>query len=185
MEVIQAMIRTNLVILTVLIPVGLLLIGLTGCVSPADTAIAASSPILVTLTPTLCPVATPEPLWVEPITSPADQLTQTITVYLGNGEAVTVTAESGTFAAPGNFDAFANPARVDVALLANTVHHLRVFGKVRTVEWDGCVYGGYTLSTIWDRYGGPLVITQVLTIRSVMHFPLVLVDHPTSTVLIR
>jgi hypothetical protein len=179
------MMRTTLVILTVLIPVGLLLVGLGGCASPADTASAASSSTLVTLTPTFCPVATPEPLWVEPVTSPTDQLTQTITVYLGNGEAVTVTAGSGTFAASGNFDAYTNPAQVDVALLANTVHHLRVFGEVRTVEWGGCVYGGYTLSTIWDRYGGPLVITQVLAIRSVMHFPLALVDHPTSTVLIR
>jgi len=99
-EVMQAMMRTALVILTLLIPVGLLLVGLNGCVSPADTAIAASSPTPVTPTPTLCPLATPEPLWVDLVTSPTDQLTQTITVYLGNGEAVTVTAESLLFSKP-------------------------------------------------------------------------------------
>jgi hypothetical protein len=176
----HAVIRTTLVITTVLILVGLLLGGLNGCISPADTAIATSSPTPVAPTPTLCPMTTPEPLWVEPVTSPTDQLSQMITVYLGNGEAVTITAESGTFTAVDDFSVYSKPALVDVALLPNTVHHLRVVGKVRVVERGGCIYGGYTLSTIWDRYGGPLVITQAMAITSVVHFPLAVMDRQAS-----
>ena len=44
-----------------------------------------------------CPQATPELLQVEPVTSPTDLLAQAITVRMGNCEAVTITAESGTF----------------------------------------------------------------------------------------
>jgi hypothetical protein len=40
---------------------------------------------------------TPEPLWLDPVTSPTGELDQTIVVYIGNGETVTVTWESGTF----------------------------------------------------------------------------------------
>lgn len=36
-------------------------------------------------TVTQCPTATPEPLWVEPVTSPTSLRSQVITVYLGNG----------------------------------------------------------------------------------------------------
>ena len=110
--------------------------------------------------PTSCPQGTPEPLWVEPVTSPTNQLTQTITVRIGNGAAMTVTAESGVFAVIGSFDAYAHPAQVEMALLANTTHHLRVHATVRTVNQGGCVYGGYTLATDRDRHGAPLVIVQ-------------------------
>jgi len=110
--------------------------------------------------PTSCPQGTPEPLWVEPVTSPTNRLTQTITVRIGNGAAVTVTAESGVFSAMGSFDAYAHPAQVEMALLANTTHHLRVYATVRTVNQGGCVYGGYTLATDRDRHGAPLVIVQ-------------------------
>ena len=53
---------------------------------------------------TQCPQATPEFFTVEPVTSPTSELTQVITVDLGNGEAITVTTESGVFTAP--FDTF-------------------------------------------------------------------------------
>jgi len=110
--------------------------------------------------PTPCPRGTPEPLWVEPVTSPTNQLTQTITVRIGNGIAVTVTAESGVFSVMGSFDAYAHPAQVEIALLANTTHHLQAHATVHTVNHGGCVYGGYTIGTERDRYGAPLVIVQ-------------------------
>lgn len=103
-----------------------------------------------------CPVATPEFFIVEPVTSPTDQLTQTITVDLGFGETITVTSESGTFSAP--FDAF--PTEIEITLLPNTTHNLTVEGRVQQVIQGECTYGGYTLSTTTDRNGAPLVIEQ-------------------------
>ena len=121
-------------------------------------------PMNVTLAvPTFCPMATPEPLWVDPVTSPTDFLTQTITVYIGNGEAVTVTAESGIFAVSGSYTAFATPARVQIALLPGVTHHLLVAAKVRATEQYGCPFGNYVLSTRSDRYGQELVIQQAAT----------------------
>jgi len=131
--------------------VGLLGVALGGSAYPA----AAEAPLSFP-----CPVATQEPFWVDPVTSPTDQFTQVVTVHLGNGEAVTVTARSGVFAVTGDFDAYFHPASVTVALLTDTVHHLTVFGKVRTFVHDGCVYGGYTLYTDRDKFGVPLVIWQ-------------------------
>ena len=109
-------------------------------------------------TPSACPPGTPEPLWVEPVTSPTDQLSQTIVVRIGNGEQVTVETESGTFTVTGNFRA--NPARVDITLLPGTTHHLRVTARVATIIQGGCRYGGYTLSTTTDARGAPLTIVQ-------------------------
>ena len=106
--------------------------------------------------PTECPQATPEFFTVEPVTSPTDQLTQAITVDLGDGETITVTTESGTFTAP--FDTF--PKVITIDLLPNTTHNLTVEGKVREVTQGDCTYGGYVLSTTTDRNGEPLVIEQ-------------------------
>ncbi|MBN1659512.1 MAG: hypothetical protein JXA93_13995, partial [Anaerolineae bacterium] len=105
-------------------------------------------------TPTVvCPRATPELLAVDPVTSSTGDLAQWVTVYMGNMEMVTITAESGIFTAP--------DGHVEVQLLPNTVHHLEVVARVRTiVNPDGCVYGGYTLRTTTDRYGAPLIIVQ-------------------------
>ena len=122
-----------------------------GTITPTPTA----SP-----TPTVCPMATSEPLWVEPVISPTDLLTQTITVRIGNGEAVTITAESGVFTTTGSFDAYFNPARVPIDLLKGVTHHLDVQARVRKIEQWGCTYGGYTLHTQNDRYGQPLLIEQ-------------------------
>ncbi|HOU40679.1 MAG TPA: hypothetical protein PK829_05380 [Promineifilum sp.] len=105
---------------------------------------------------TQCPQATPEFFTVEPVTSPTDALTQIITVDLGNGEAITVTTESGVFTVP--FDAF--PKEIEITLLPNTTHNLTVEGKVRQVQQGDCTYGGYTLTTTTDRNGAPLVIEQ-------------------------
>jgi hypothetical protein len=76
-------------------------------------------------------------------------------VFLGNGEAVTVTCESGTFTQQGPFGAHNRPARIVIDLLPDTDHHLEVTGKVRiTGSYNGCIYGGYTLRI------GPLLIQQ-------------------------
>jgi hypothetical protein len=120
-----------------------------------------------------CPIPTPELFLVDPVTSPTGQFTQAVTVRLGNGEAVTITAESGTFATHGDYDAYSHPATVTVALLTDTVHHLHVFGKVKVVEHDGCVYGGYTLYTDKDRFDAPLTIWQHTYLTHRFHLPLV------------
>jgi hypothetical protein len=113
-----------------------------------------------TPTVTVCPVGTPEPLWVDPVPDLTDRLTQTVVVYIGNGEAVTVSAETGDFCVQGSFDASAHPARVEITLRPDLIHHLTVVARVRRIEQWGCVYGGYTLRTTVDRYGSPLVIRQ-------------------------
>ena len=103
-----------------------------------------------------CPVATPEFFTVEPVTSPTNELSQVITVDLGNGEAITVTTASGVFTAP--FDTFPKP--IEITLLPNTTHTLTVEGKVKEVQQGDCTYGGYVLTTTTDRNGAPLIIEQ-------------------------
>jgi hypothetical protein len=116
----------------------------------------ASQPDL-TATPTLCPQATPELFYVEPVTSPTNQRRQIIDVYLGNSEAITVTAESGVFAEL----CATNNCSVPIDLVPSVIHHLNVDGKVRVIDnGTGCIYGGYTLSTTRDRYGDALIIEQ-------------------------
>jgi len=99
---------------------------------------------------------------VDPVISPTDQLTQVITVYIGNGEEVTVETESGTFTVTGQFNHYTAPAQVEITLLPNTVHHLEVAAKVRSgLTGPGdCTYGGYVLRTRNDKNGAPLVIAQ-------------------------
>ncbi len=110
--------------------------------------------------PADCPAppapATPEPLWVDPVTSPTTLLTQTLGVTLGGGRAITITSEAGTLSntspiitAP--YSSFSTT----IPLLPNTIHHLSVEGLV---EYEsGCFY---TLSTSSDRNGLPLTIAQ-------------------------
>ena len=124
----------------------------------------AGTPATTTATPsaspTLCPLATPELLAVDPVTSPTDQLSQVVKVYIGNGEAVTITTVSGVFVAMGSFSS-SSPANVTVTLLPNTTHDLTVQARVRQVTGPGgCVYGGYTLTTTRDRNGNLLRIVQ-------------------------
>jgi hypothetical protein len=97
---------------------------------------------------------------VEPVTSPTDQLSQVITVLAGNASEVTISSESGTFTVTGSFGVYANPARVEITLLPNTVHHLTVSVIVQPPPFYDCTYGSYTLSTHQDRNGAPLVIVQ-------------------------
>jgi hypothetical protein len=115
-----------------------------------------------TATPTNfpCPQATPEPLWVDPVISTTNLVTQTIVVYIGNGEFVSVSGESGVYTQTGDFNAFSQPAKVKINLMANTRHNLEVSARVKEVERNGCTYGGYTLMTTRDRDGNPLIIDQ-------------------------
>jgi hypothetical protein len=168
-----------LVAATVLAVLALLLVTLSGAPCPA------TANALVEPTVTYCPIPTPELFLVDPVISTTDRLSQVVTVYLGNGEAVTVTAESGTFAATGAFDAYTHPALVEVALLPGGLHRLRVFGKVRVIEHDGCIYGGYTLSTQRDRFGNPLVIRQTAILSFSFYLPLAFVDYSSPAPCVR
>ena len=115
------------------------------------------------MTPTICPVATqaPPPL-VDPVTSPTDLLTQTITVHAYPSEAITVTGESGVFAVHEGDDGWSLPGNVEIRMLWGVTHHLRVYSRVpETVFFPGCVWGAYTLSTDVDANGDPLIIEQI------------------------
>jgi hypothetical protein len=106
-------------------------------------------------------MSTPEPLWVEPVTSPTELMSQTLIVRIGNGDAVTVTTASGVFTRTGDFSAYGNPALVELKLHPNVIHTLHVAAHVRRMAgWGGCMYGDYTLSTDRDRNGEPLIIQQ-------------------------
>ncbi|RPI94107.1 MAG: hypothetical protein EHM40_07675 [Chloroflexi bacterium] len=112
-----------------------------------------------TPTTTACALPTPQPLWVEPVTSPTDQTSQVITVRVGYGDSVTVTHEFGSATVTGDFST-SNPALVTVPLQANATHHLSVSAHVRSVTIGGCTYSDYTLITTNDRFGAPLTIVQ-------------------------
>ncbi len=107
-------------------------------------------------TPTVsCPIpATPEPLWVDPVVSPTNQLSQDISVTLGHGVEISVASEAGTVRLAGTFT-LAQPVTLNVPLAPNTTNNLVVTGKVEYAP--GC---SYTLQTRTDRLGGPLVIVQ-------------------------
>jgi spore coat protein U-like protein len=113
---------------------------------------------------------------VEPVDSPTCCLAQVISVTIGNGEYVSVTAESGTFEVSGTFSAN-EPVTVSIGLLPGTTHHLQVAARVRESNWGGCSYGGYTLYTDRDRLGQPLVIVQGDGCHSV-YVPLIVKDAP-------
>jgi hypothetical protein len=112
-------------------------------------------------TPTLqCPQATPEPFAVDPIPATASDTKLLVTVRIGNGESIVIETESGTFTAEGPFSYY-QPTEVEITLLPNTVHHLKVTAKVQQFGEPGtCQYGGYTLSTTTDSSGQSLVVEQ-------------------------
>ena len=109
----------------------------------------------------ICPYPTPEPLLVEPVTSPTNQGSQVITVPINNGDSVTVTHEFGSTTVTGNFSRL-NPALVTVPLQPNATHHLTVSAHVPSLTGpNGCNYGNYTLTTTRDRLGASLTIVQI------------------------
>ena len=105
---------------------------------------------------TPCPVAKPEPLWVEPVTSPTRLLTQTIVIYAGNSEWVAVDTGFEVFTETES----AYRTEVEIDLVAGQVHDLEASSRVRTIMHGDCEYGGYTLKTRYDRYGKLLEIVQ-------------------------
>ena len=82
----------------VILLVFLVACNLVGTTTPTDTpAVPVTNTPPGAITPTLCPQATPEWLRVRPVTSPTNELQQTILVDINNGEWVRVTTASGTF----------------------------------------------------------------------------------------
>ena len=116
--------------------------------------------VLTTVTPLPLPTAscpnpaTPEPLWVDPVVSPTNLLTQKISVTLGRGREVSITSNAGTVTRQGDFS-MAQPVVLEVQLAPNASNELLVTGKVEYAP--GCFY---TLQTRVDRMGQPLVIVQ-------------------------
>ena len=142
----------------------------------------ASVSLSPTTTPTICPMATPEPLWVDPVVSPTDLLTQTIRAAIGNGDAVTVTTQTGVYTTTGVFSVM-DPDLVTIDLAPNQTNALTVTAHVRQMPGPGgCPYGGYSLSTITDRNGGPLRIVQQSATATATPTPTATpTDTPTST----
>jgi hypothetical protein len=118
-----------------------------------------SPTITATFTRTPCPVETPEPLFVDPLTSPTDRLSQVVVVHVGNGDSVSVQHEFGTETVEGDFSV-SNPARVEIQLQPNTTHNLLVAAHVRETIVGACRYGNYVLRTTANRFGSPLVIVH-------------------------
>ena len=142
--------------------------GLLACIAGAEHAV---PQITATLPPpTTCLPVTPEPLWVEPVGSPKDLLSQVVTVTIGNGDWVRIKTASGEFLVTGNFGT-GNPALVTVSLWPCATHHLDVAAHVREMR-PPCWYGGYVLHTSHDRYGAPLVIVQMGPSGHRFHLPL-------------
>ena len=111
-----------------------------------------------TLTAVYCPQATRElPPRVDPLTSPTDQLSQVVHILPGYYDEALVETESGAFT--GVFNG-AEGARVEVKLLPNSSNHLKVTVKVHLSSYNGCSYGGYTMTVFTDLQGQPLVIIQ-------------------------
>ena len=118
------------------------------------------------LIPTLppCPVATPEPLSVEPIPGQTDALTLEVVVHAPGSDRVwIVIPQSGVFVAEGDFAE--EPARVEVRLLPNTEHHLQVNAHVKTTTDGECRYGGEVVTTSTDADGMPLIIVNGIPTR--------------------
>lgn len=130
---------------------------------PPPTATDAPTDVPPTVEPTVptpaCPSpATPEPLWVDPVISPTDLLTQKVSVILGRGKQISISSEGGTISLQGDFST-GRPVELDVPLAPDLENHLIVTGTVGYAP--GCEY---TLQTRVDRNGSPLVIIQNSTL---------------------
>lgn len=122
---------------------------------PLPTATALTTVTALPLPTASCPnPATPEPLWVDPVVSPTNLLTQKISVTLGRGRELSITSNAGTVTQQGEFSV-AQPVVLEVPLAPNISNELLVTGKVEYAP--NCFY---TLQTRVDRMGQPLVIVQ-------------------------
>jgi len=105
---------------------------------------------------TFCPPPTPEYLAVEPVISPTNLFTQSITVRLNYGRRVTIMGEGGT-SEVADIHGFGS---IIVPLKSGTANNLEVMGEVYAPGSPGqCTYN-YTLRTRVDRHGTPLRIIQ-------------------------
>ncbi len=94
---------------------------------------------------------------MDPIPASTDQASVVVTVHYGIPGKVTVEAESGTFTGQVTPS---GPAQVEVTLLPDTTHHLKVTIDAPRVGPPNCGAGGYSLSTDIDNHGAPLVIAR-------------------------
>jgi hypothetical protein len=111
-----------------------------------------------TVTPTNypCPQATQElPPYVYPLTSPTNEMTQTV-IISGRFVYAVIQNEAGVFEG-GYVD---GQLKVVVSLAPNAANHLTVTAHVPQNTWNNCTYGGYTMSTVTDGEGNPLTIVQ-------------------------
>ncbi len=100
------------------------------------------------------PLPTPEPMDVDPVTSPTSLFKQTLYVRLGNGHIIVASSEAGTAATTGNFTSSV-AAPLTITLLPQVTHHIVVTG---VVEWaPQCAY---FLTRTTDKFGAPLTIVQ-------------------------
>jgi hypothetical protein len=120
--------------------------------------------------PAVCPLATQElPPKVDPVISPTNLSVQTITASF-RAESMTVVNEVGSFKTMCNL----HPCSVTILLKPDTVNHLTVIGKYALVtNFDGCVYGGYSIAVQSDLHGNPLEIEQVGGNLYTWHLPVV------------
>ncbi len=100
------------------------------------------------------PLPTPEPMDVDPVTSPTKLFTQTLHVRLGNGIIIVASSEAGTAAVTGYFTSTTS-VPLTITLRPQVTHHIVVTG---VVEWaPTCLY---ILTRTTDKYGAPLTIVQ-------------------------
>jgi hypothetical protein len=110
--------------------------------------------------PTFCPQATPELFYVESIPTTTTDASIIVTVFIGNGEEVTVETEGGVSTVTGDFG-YGSSAVIEVPLVPNSVNHLNVTARVKRFGAEGeCQYGGYTLTATTDRDGNSLEVEQ-------------------------
>ncbi len=115
----------------------------------------ASQPATATHSLDACsPLPTPEPMDVDPVTSPTRLFKQTLHVRLGNGIIIGASSEAGTAVVFGNFTSTTS-VPLTITLLPRVTHHIVVTG---VVEWaPTCLY---ILMRTTDKYGAPLTIVQ-------------------------
>ncbi|MBX3063286.1 MAG: SH3 domain-containing protein [Anaerolineae bacterium] len=123
-----------------------------------------------TSTSTLCPLATPELLLVEPIPTETTESSVTIVASaIGSTPIESITVSN----ANGMPDVSSTGNAPVVVPLAPGLNTLTVTVKYATVDVSGCQYGGYFQSTTTDRNGAPLTVNVVL--------PATATETPTET----
>lgn len=129
--------------------------------TPSATATATATKtatITPSITPTvMCPQPTQAAVWVEPVTSPSNLLTQEIVISAAGMDSASVSVGTTTYTQA----VTSSPARIVINLQPNTTHTLTVGAHIqKTTTSAGCTYGNYWVSATRDRLGGALTIVQ-------------------------